>query len=131
MSKLIQNLLPCPFCGHTSCKIERRKAQRSYSHPHAGYVVSVRCNYCHAMGGTVTSTSIPYAVKEDVEEEAKRRWNQKSKDFNSALRQLEIYGGCNVCKHKKGDHCEFGGCNGGGKDKQQGNLWEWKGLANE
>ncbi len=41
------------------------------------YVASIRCNCCNARGGTIINLTIPYAVKEDVEQEAIDRWNRR------------------------------------------------------
>ncbi len=67
-------LRPCPFCGGDRLKLVRKKINYK---GHKAYVASVRCNCCHARGGTVTNLTIPYAVKEDVEREAADRWNRR------------------------------------------------------
>jgi hypothetical protein len=53
---------------------------------------------------------------------------EKNKDLSylstKMKEDLEIYGGCSVCKHNKGTwttECEYGGCNDGVKS----NLWEY------
>ena len=73
----MSELKSCPFCGSRKLKLEK-KATRYRGHE--AYVASIRCNSCHARGGTVTNLTIPYAVKEDVEAEAYRRWNRRSND---------------------------------------------------
>ena len=67
-------LKPCPFCGSTKLKLEKKATKYK---GHKGYVASVRCNCCHARGGTVTNLTIPYAVKEDVENRAFKLWNRR------------------------------------------------------
>lgn len=71
----MNELKPCPFCGSDKLKLVKK---RTTYHGHKAYVASVRCNCCNARGGTVTNLTIPYAVKEDVEAEATRRWNRRS-----------------------------------------------------
>lgn len=65
---------PCPFCGSTLLKLEKKNTKYK---GHKAYIASVRCNCCHARGGTVTNLSIPYAVKEDVENTACLLWNDR------------------------------------------------------
>lgn len=67
-------LKPCPFCGSSRLKLVKRNI--SYKEKKA-YVASIRCNCCNARGGTVLNLTIPYAVKEDVENEAIQRWNRR------------------------------------------------------
>ena len=70
-----QKLKPCPFCGSNKLKlVKKRKRYKG----HNAYTASVRCNCCHARGGTVLNLSIPYAVKEDVESIAFERWNRRA-----------------------------------------------------
>lgn len=69
-----EQLKPCPFCGSNKLKLDKKI--RRYKGRDA-YTVSVRCNCCHARGGTVLNLSIPYAVKEDVEFIAFERWNRR------------------------------------------------------
>ena len=71
----MNNQLPCPFCGSKSVKIVKKRA-RYKGVP--SYIASVRCNVCHARGGTIINVTIPYAVKEDVEALAWERWNRRS-----------------------------------------------------
>lgn len=68
-------LKPCPFCGSTKLKLVKKATKY---HGRKAYRASVRCNCCHARGGTVTNLTIPYAVKEDVEQEAIDRWNRRA-----------------------------------------------------
>lgn len=72
---MIEKLKPCPFCGSDSLKLTKRKT--TYKGQKA-YVASVRCNRCKARGGTILNLTIPYAVKEDVENAACRKWNNRA-----------------------------------------------------
>lgn len=49
-------LLPCPFCSSTKLKIEKKNGKKRYygSGMLYNYTASVRCNICHARGGTVS-----------------------------------------------------------------------------
>ena len=56
-------LKPCPFCGGTKLKIDRKSKRAGW----AGlddrveqHTYSVRCNTCHARGGAVGGKVIPY-----------------------------------------------------------------------
>ena len=69
------NLKPCPFCGSKKLKLEKK---RTVYKRHKAYTASVRCNCCHARGGTVINLTIPYAVIEDVEATARKRWNRRN-----------------------------------------------------
>ncbi|MBQ8298152.1 MAG: Lar family restriction alleviation protein [Ruminococcus sp.] len=70
-----KELKPCPFCGSVKLKLAKK---RTIYRGHKAYVASIRCNRCNARGGTVLNLTIPYAVKEDVENEAARRWNRRA-----------------------------------------------------
>ena len=72
-----EELKPCPFCGSDKLKLEKKATKYK---GHKAYVASIRCNSCHASGGTVTNLTSPYAVKEDVEDVARRRWNRRAND---------------------------------------------------
>ena len=51
--KLQMKLKPCPFCGSTKLKIDKKSKPVHYKN--ICYVtVSVRCNCCHGRGGTVS-----------------------------------------------------------------------------
>ena len=67
-------LKPCPFCGSEKLKlVKKRRIYRG----NKAYTASIRCNCCHARGGTVINLTIPYAVKEDVEATARKLWNER------------------------------------------------------
>ena len=59
----MDKLKPCPFCGGTKLKIDRKSTlagfdgtdQRVEQHTY-----SVRCNTCHARGGAVGGKVMPY-----------------------------------------------------------------------
>lgn len=72
-----KELKPCPFCGSYKLKLEKKATKyKGYK----AYVASIRCNSCHARGGTVTNLTIPYAINEDVEREAYSIWNRREND---------------------------------------------------
>ena len=73
--RMTDKLKPCPFCGGTKLKLAKKTTKYK---GHEAYVASIRCNSCHARGGTVTNLTIPYAVKEDVEAIAIERWNRRA-----------------------------------------------------
>lgn len=72
-----RELKPCPFCGSYKLKFEKKATKYKGC---KAYVAYIRCNSCHARGGTVTNLTIPYAIKEDVEREAYNRWNRREND---------------------------------------------------
>ena len=56
-------LLPCPFCGGTKLKIDKKSVKVGYTGNDMRvkrWTYSVRCNSCHARGGTVGGKAIPY-----------------------------------------------------------------------
>lgn len=62
MSDIARELAPCPFCHSTSVKLVR--TAKAIGHNGLDWVVerhtySVRCNSCHARGGTVSGKVIP------------------------------------------------------------------------
>ena len=77
---MTDELKPCPYCGSTSLKLAKKHTKYKGK---AAYIASVRCNVCHARGGTVLNLTIPYAVKEDVESEAFRRWNNRESEVSA------------------------------------------------
>lgn len=70
-------LKSCPFCGSSKSKLVKKKI--NYKGKKA-YAASIRCNCCNARGGTVTNLTIPYAIKEDVEQETIDRWNRRAEN---------------------------------------------------
>lgn len=57
-------LKPCPFCGGTKLKIERKSTLAGYNGADdrvEQHTFSVRCNSCHARGGAVGGKVMPYA----------------------------------------------------------------------
>ena len=75
LKRKMTELKPCPFCGGTKLKLAKKTTKYK---GHEAYVASIRCNSCHARGGTITNLTIPYAVKEDVEAIAIERWNRRA-----------------------------------------------------
>lgn len=84
-------LKPCPFCGGMKLKIEHKAAQ-SYKRRQGveQYTFSVRCNKCHARGGTITAflRNAFYALsdeaakimetREQAEARAAEAWNRRA-----------------------------------------------------
>ena len=81
------DLKPCPFCGSTKLKIERKQSRnvgRTATHTY-----SVRCNVCHARGSTVSgrivkdprtfcSQTPEWSMTDEVlEENAIEAWNRR------------------------------------------------------
>lgn len=84
------DLKPCPFCGSTKLKIERKRSRnvgRTEMHTY-----SVRCNVCHARGSTVSGrimsdpwalcsqTSEWFMTDEMLEEKAVEAWNRRAEN---------------------------------------------------
>ena len=72
-----ESLMPCPFCGGTSLKVDTKT---SY-HQRLGYryTASVRCNKCHARGPTTISNFY------ESEEQAIINWNYRQLDVEGLL----------------------------------------------
>ena len=75
------SLKPCPFCGSTSLKLEHK---HNGTHYWTGtHSATVRCNKCHARGGTA-SVKVEAVERGCVDEETKRRaidaWNRRADD---------------------------------------------------
>ena len=68
-------LRPCPFCGSDKLKIKKKATKRNGMKT---YVVSVRCNVCHARGGAVTDTTMSCSTDNSAENEAILRWNRRA-----------------------------------------------------
>lgn len=69
-----KKLKPCPFCGRNDLKLLK---ERTVYKGFEAYITSVRCNYCNARGGTVLDLTVPYAIKNDVENRACEMWNSR------------------------------------------------------
>lgn len=87
-------LKPCPFCGGTTLKIEGQCKTTSYSKNRGldEFRCSVRCNKCHARGGTASgyTRNAFYALNEigkellkhpdQIKEKAIEAWNRRAQD---------------------------------------------------
>lgn len=78
-------LKPCPFCGSTKLKVDKKSKLVHYRHISV-YTVSVRCSCCHARGGTVSGEvwsggGKPVSDKltdyEILKKKAAEAWNQR------------------------------------------------------
>ena len=74
-------LKPCPFCGSTSLKLE---SKHNGTHYYTGtHSATVRCNKCHARGGTA-SVKVEVVKRGRIDEETKRKaidaWNRRADD---------------------------------------------------
>lgn len=89
---IMVKLKPCPFCGGTKLKVERKSCLAGWNGLDMRvemHTYSVRCNICHARGGTVSGRVIddprascgrlPDWVTTDkaLEEKAIEAWNGK------------------------------------------------------
>lgn len=91
----------CPFCGSNKLKIEssssqRRNHQRTYHGEwvlYRHYVMSVRCNCCHARGTTVSGDVVVmpkmaefeldgYTTVENIENMAVEAWNERDENYD-------------------------------------------------
>ena len=66
-------LLPCPFCGSKRLKIESKRNGQWY------YTATVRCNKCHARGGTASCEPkrCKYHADSETEQKAIEAWNRR------------------------------------------------------
>jgi Lar family restriction alleviation protein len=82
-------LKPCPFCGGTKLKIDSKSKSISYRHVDV-FTASVRCNVCHARGGTAsgecgnyyfgTPRSEKLTTLAEIEQRAAEAWNRRADD---------------------------------------------------
>lgn len=82
-------LKPCPFCGGTKLKIDSKSKHISYRHVDV-ITATVRCNVCHARGGTASGEcgnyifGIPKSEKittrEEIDQKAAAAWNRRSSE---------------------------------------------------
>lgn len=79
MSSIINNIFPCPFCGNQKLKVEYKTKRLYYPTTSIQATCSVRCNCCHARGGTVTKVYQITQWKGDtyLEQQAIRKWNKR------------------------------------------------------
>lgn len=74
-------LKPCPFCGSDKLKVDsvsRYSRIRGYE-----YTFSVRCNKCHARGGTAKGGWI------EAEERAIENWNFRQIEMDMQMEDSE------------------------------------------
>ena len=110
-------LKPCPFCGSTKLKIESKSTRAGWTGIDALVeqdTYSVRCNVCHARGGTAGGKvikSLRYVYKdrmpewattsEAVKERAIEAWNKRTERPKGRWVWDEMFSDytCSVC-HK-------------------------------
>ena len=76
-----EELKPCPFCGSTKLKIDKKSVLDRYTGLGVRlerHTYSVRCNVCHARGGAVTDTTMSCSTDNSAENEAILRWNRRA-----------------------------------------------------
>lgn len=59
----LDNMKPCPFCGGTKLKLDKKSVLYGYTGIHIRierHTYSVRCNSCFARGGAVGGKVSPY-----------------------------------------------------------------------
>lgn len=88
---------PCPFCGGEKLKVESKRKNISYRHLSV-VTKSVRCNRCHARGGTAsgevgnysfgTPKSDKLTTEQEIETRAIELWNTR-KPMDRIVEQLE------------------------------------------
>ena len=87
-------LKPCPFCGSTKLKIDKKSVKVAYTEfgRVERHTYSVRCMSCFARGGAVGGKVIPYfrlrmtekdlpewvANESELEEKAIKAWNTRT-----------------------------------------------------
>lgn len=87
-------LKPCPFCGGTKLKLDKKQTKAGYTGIDAlvkQETYSVRCNVCHARGGAVGGKVIHSRLdvyqnnmpewattKEALQQKAKELWNRRA-----------------------------------------------------
>ena len=90
-------LNPCPFCGSEKLKIETKSGRIHYYEKNGmkswqNVVFSVRCNSCHARGGTF-SIDLPTSgllgdlknKKKEATDKAIERWNRREQVSRCSL----------------------------------------------
>lgn len=89
-------LKPCPFCGSTKLKLDKKQTKAGYTGIDAlveQKTYSVRCNVCHARGGSaggkvicsrldVYRDNMPNwaTTKEELQRKAIDAWNRRATD---------------------------------------------------
>ena len=103
-----KTLRKCPICGGEKLKIESKTKDIPYRHVRQ-HTLSVRCNKCHARGGTVsgeignysfgTPVSEKHTTLKELEEKAIEAWNNR-KPMERIVERLEVRKGTVVIDGK-------------------------------
>lgn len=103
-------LKPCPFCGGTKLKIDKKSKLVNYRHV-AIFTVSVRCSCCHARGGTVSGEvgsgiadpiSDKLTTYKELQAKAAESWNSRHEDVDTTVhgKWIDIEPEYNYEKHQ-------------------------------
>ena len=65
-----KKLKPCPFCGYDKLKLDKKQRNSNITY-------SVRCNRCHARGGSSGTSIFSYEEQDKAKNEAIRKWNKR------------------------------------------------------
>lgn len=65
-----KELKPCPFCGYDKLKLDQKMRGSNITY-------SVRCNRCHARGGSRGASIYSYEEQNKAQNEAIRKWNKR------------------------------------------------------
>lgn len=65
-----KELKPYPFCGYNNLKLDKKTRGLNITD-------SVRCNRCHARGGSSGASIYSYEEQNKVKNEAIRKWNER------------------------------------------------------
>ena len=86
-------LKPCPFCGSTKLKIEKKSSlpSKHYHYMTKHYTYSVRCNCCFARGGAIGGDVAQGGDTEWLIEGAVDNWNMRCDNETNWLMAQSLY----------------------------------------
>lgn len=110
-----KELKPCPFCGGTKLKIDKKSVLHGYTGSDIRierHTYSVRCNTCHARGGAVGGKVGPrwidpsrlpkdIVTSEELKNKAIEAWNRREPidRIVESLEAEEYDVNCNICDY--------------------------------